>query len=440
MSVTHRSRTGTRRLVALLLAIAGAAPLPAQVVRGVQAYTNARWFDGTTFRLGDRYVADGVFLVERPARVDSTIDLGGAFVVPPFGEAHSHNVESTRIESVTRLHLDRGVFYVKNPNSLARYTTPLSGRINIPGGVDAIFANGGLTSNGGHPVGIAQRQIRQGSWTEADGEGGFYWIIDSRADLDAKWPRILADRPDFIKTYLLYSEQYERRRADSLFRDWRGLDPALLPDIVARAHAEGLRVSTHVESAHDFRVAVNAGVNEINHLPGFRPDRDDPSSYGDLTRYALTDDDAKRAARAGITVVTTIGGVLELLAAIPDTSARAPLARRTRDMLRENLRRLHRQGVLIAIGSDEYSRSADFEAAHLEQLGAVDNLTLLKWWTENTPVAIFPSRRLGKLAPGYEASFLVLGGNPVEDFANTRKITLRVKQGLVLPTPSAVAG
>lgn len=93
-------------------------------------------------------------------------------------------------------------------------------------------------------------------------------------------------------------------------------------------------------------------------------------------------------------------------------------------MLCENLRRPHRQGVLIAIGSDECSRSADFVAAQLEQRGAVDNLTLRKWWTENTPVA----------------SFLVLGGNPVEDFANTRKITLRVKQGLVLPTPSAVAG
>lgn len=40
------------------------------------------------------------------------------------------------------------------------------------------------------------------------------------------------------------------------------------------------------------------GVNEINHLPGFRPDWDDLSSYGDLTRYALTDDDARRPARA----------------------------------------------------------------------------------------------------------------------------------------------
>jgi imidazolonepropionase-like amidohydrolase len=33
------------------------------------------------------------------------------------------------------------------------------------------------------------------------------------------------------------------------------------------------------------------------------------------------------------------------------------------------------------------------------------------------------------LAAGYEASFLVLAGNPLEDFENTRRIELLVKQG-----------
>ncbi len=397
------------------------------------AYINGQWFDGVGFRRGDRYVVDGRFTERRPRALDHTTDLAGAFVVPPFGEAHSHNVESTQFDAVARMHLQRGVFYVKNPNALKRFTTPLAGRINVPGALDATFALGGLTGSGGHPIAIANRQIARGVWTTADGDGGFYWVIDDRATLGAKWPRILAEQPDFIKTYLLYSEEYEQRRSDTTYRDWRGLNPALLPEIVTRAHAAGLRVSTHIESAHDFRAALDAGVDEINHLPGFRPDRDDPRSYEHLARYVLTDEDARRAARAGVVLVTTLGGILELLDRVPAASEQAPMATRTRDMLRENLRRLHRHGVRIAVGSDEYERTADFEAAQLAALRAVDNLALLKWWTENTPAAIFPGRKIGRLVSGYEASFLVLRGNPLVDFAYTRQITMRVKQGVVLP-------
>jgi imidazolonepropionase-like amidohydrolase len=35
------------------------------------------------------------------------------------------------------------------------------------------------------------------------------------------------------------------------------------------------------------------------------------------------------------------------------------------------------------------------------------------------------------LKEGYEASFLVLGANPIEDFAAVEQITLSVKQGHV---------
>jgi imidazolonepropionase-like amidohydrolase len=61
-----------------------------------------------------------------------------------------------------------------------------------------------------------------------------------------------------------------------------------------------------------------------------------------------------------------------------------------------------------------------------------DNLTLLKMWAEATPKSIFPNRRIGALSEGYEASFLALEGNPIEDLTNVRKIKVRFKQGFVL--------
>jgi len=60
------------------------------------------------------------------------------------------------------------------------------------------------------------------------------------------------------------------------------------------------------------------------------------------------------------------------------------------------------------------------------------NLEVLRMWSETTPLAIFPRRKIGRLASGYEASFLVLDGNPLVDFANTGRIRLRVKQGHLL--------
>jgi imidazolonepropionase-like amidohydrolase len=53
-------------------------------------------------------------------------------------------------------------------------------------------------------------------------------------------------------------------------------------------------------------------------------------------------------------------------------------------------------------------------------------------WTENGARTTFPGRKIGALREGYEASFLVLAGNPLSDLANVRRIVLAVKDGVVL--------
>lgn len=137
-------------------------------------FANGRWFDGQKFVLKKFYSAGGTLTSRRPARVDSAIDLSGKYVIPPFGEAHNHNVaQSSRLDAIIRMYLEAGIFYVKNPNSFPRSTTPLVGKINTPRSVDVVFANGGLTASGGHPVGLAERNIARGSWDKADGEGAF---------------------------------------------------------------------------------------------------------------------------------------------------------------------------------------------------------------------------------------------------------------------------
>ena len=118
--------------------------------------------------------------------------------------------------------------------------------------------------------------------------GKAYYTIDSEKDLNDKWPTILADKPDFIKTYLANSEDFGKQSTNSKYKLRTGLNPTLLPIIIAKAHKAGLKVAAHVETAFDFRIALNAGVDEVAHMPGFYLFDSAISK-----RYLLTDADAK---------------------------------------------------------------------------------------------------------------------------------------------------
>ena len=101
--------------------------------------------------------------------------------------------------------------------------------------------------------------------------------------------------------------------------------------------------------------------------------------------------------------------------------------------VRSNLQLLREVGVTLAIGSDMYNDNSvkEFELVH--GLNLFSNLELLKMWTENATKTTFPYRKVGKLQERYEASFLVLAENPLEDLTEIyKKIVLKVKQGVIL--------
>lgn len=394
--------------------------------RPVYEFRNGRWFDGQEFVERTMYTQYGVFVDSPSAPVDSVIDLDGQWVVPPYAEAHNHNVEAKEgFDELADRYLASGVFYVKNPNVLPSGVIPIRDQVNRPESIDATFAYGGLTGPGGHPIGVVRRNVRRGVWDEDQGEGAFYYAVGDSADLRRKWPAVLAHRPDFVKVYLLYSEEHERRANDSSFVGHRGLDPDLVPAIVGLAHGVGLRVTAHVETQADFRNAVRAGVDEIAHLPGFRGNEE--NRFPDPERFLLDASDARKAARRNTVVVTTLG---DFEGSAPDSTVET-----ARRVFRHNLCLLREHGVRLAVGSDSYESVGVAEALQLHGLGVFTNRELLKMWVETTPKTIFPERKLGRLEPGYEASFLVLGGDPLRDFSAVGDIRMTVKRGVILGLP-----
>jgi hypothetical protein len=340
---------------------------------------------------------DGVFRDSFDGKADETIDLRGGYAIPPFAEAHTHDFTLADPQAVPR-YLALGVFYAKNDNSIPKLSEAVRPTVNTPESVDVVWANGGLTSTGGHPIQIYDRVAPQIGWKPGDMNRQAYWIIDSESDLAKEWPAILAGKPDFIKVYLEHSEAGAKTR---------GLDPALVPSIVARAHAAGLRVAAHVTTAADFRAAVKAGVDEIAHLP--------------LER--LTEEDARLAASKRIlTVTTTLSH--RPTEGIADVDS----------IHRHNLALLRDAKAPIAFGTDGAKSVVD-EIENIRRLAVFDDVTLLRIAVQETPRAIFPARRIGCIDNGCESTFLVLSRNPLTDFSAIRAIAMRVKSGRVLPPP-----
>ena len=435
--------------------LAQAAPPAAARARNV-ALIGGTWFDGTSFHPRAVYSVDGRFTSAKPARVDTTIDLSGTWVVPPFGEAHNHNVDGVveaRTRQALRRYLADGVFYVKIQGHF-----PLSEELRVrlpmnrPDGPDVALAQTFVTASGGHPIQLHETVLLpQGyypGFTKDRLRDSLYVTVDSGEDLGRRWSHIRALRPDFIKAVLWGSDEYERRRDDTTYFGRKGLDPRVLTQLVQRAHRDRLRVSVHINNAADFRHAVEAGVDEIVHAgsPSFfntietraadpRALLDPPVLARALLEALTTPDtskrsyvpiaaaDAREAARRKIAVVTT---------ALLLTRAPGPARASLRPFVAANLALLRDAGVTLLVGSDNPMDTSVLEVEQLATLGVFDNLALLKMWSEATPRAIFPGRRIGSLADGYEASFVALEGDPLADFARVRRIRHRFKQGVLL--------
>lgn len=409
---------------------------PEQATPSTICFKHGRWFDGYTFRRRTYCSVDGVLSEHTPAHVDRFVDLGGRFVVPPYGDAHEHNFDNvSRTPGVVAKYLRDGIFYAQGMTDITTGADAVAaaGLVNTAESVDVTYAHGGLTAVDGHPKEVyesiangfyfpstpEQRALVMASHQR---EGNAYWEIDSPTDLDVKWPRILSAKPDLIKIYLSNSESYtqESHIHPAL---GEGLDPSLIPLITARAHAAGLKVAAHVDTAEDYHLALMGGVDEMGHLPGYGLHASSPH-----LKFRLSDEDIALSAARHIKVQATAG--IDVDAKTPEVDLRA-----REELQRDNLTRLKAAGVEILIGSDHYGEDSLHEADYLHALGVWSNLELIQMWSVTTPQAIFPHRRIGVLKPGYEASFLVLSSNPLQNWSASHSIVDRWKQGQPIVVP-----
>lgn len=383
-------------------------------------YRNGLWYvadeNGVRFEAGDRYQAGGVFVATAPDGAD-IVDLSGAYIVPGFGEAHNHNLDGPWTAGRGQAYLRDGVFYMKNTNSVNSVDAWAAEAWETPGTVDIAWAHAGISVDEGHPEALYRRIANVYRLDPEELEGDVFWDAPDIATLEEKWPAILATEPDWIKLYLLHTE-------DEGERPLAGLSRAVFARAVELAHEAGLKATVHVNTARDFAAAMAAGADEAAHMP--------PQSVQgeeDRQRYLLTPEMARAAARSGFVTVPTTA-LIEAYETRNDPE-RERILEATREVQRENLRLLKEAGAPIAFGSDRYDGTGLTEALAVRRRGVFTDEEILRIAVETPSRSIFPDRAIGTLSPGYEASFVALECDPRDDFAACVAAPLRrIKQGI----------
>ncbi len=379
----------------------------------------ANVWNGKTFDRRDVSVAEGRFVA---AAQSPRIEAGWSYLIPPFADAHTHTIDEPVDAFQAEIHqsmVDRGVFYALNSNNI------LSGKKYAVTGatVDAAYTGGGLTKPGGHPrplyEGLA-RMGRAGAKLE-DLPGRAFHEVTTPVEARAAVARVSASGARTIKLYLL---RHDRPASNGLSAD-------AFRAAVAEARKLGLSPVVHVESAADFRLAVAQRVHGVMHMPGYfaRPDKETDD-------WTLTAADASAARDAGVIVATTITPAFAFLEG--DALAATQAAQRA------NLKTLRDAGVTLVAGADAYQQTVFDELRLLRATALFTSAQLIEMGSQGARLA-FATRKLGRLEPGYEASFLLLYADPTTNWLASLDSLSGVRGGVMLYDkarllPAACAG
>lgn len=420
---------------ALWVSACGHAPQSAGPAQpNVLAYVGGLVFDGTQF-VQRTICISGRRIVTCPDESVNEVSIEGVFVTPPFGDAHTHHFDGPyTIDMHTNLGIRSGAFYAMTMTARGSQVAMIRERLRGPGNIDVSSSMGALTGPDSHPIEIYEAlalgaytfedqlaradEIRASSRVADDA----YFIVETEEDVREKWPLLLASDPDHIKVYLRSSERYEEG-----FGKWGpggGIDPNLLPLIRSLSRDAGLRMAVANSSIEDFRAALNAEADMITHLPCYQDSSSEVASpYFDIDtaeECLIAEGDARRAASQ------------EMISTLIVTEW---AKERPADQIgweKANIKMLQEAGAPFAVGVNAYGSTLTEGMIAGVSKGFLSAVELLRIASMDTPRAIFPSRRVGCLDVGCEASFIGFENSPIDDFSAIRNITVRVKDGEAL--------
>ena len=362
----------------------------------------------------DFYVLDSVIRFEVTQPPDTTIDITDRYVIPPFGDAHTHNLDREWQRAfLPEQYLAEGTFYVLNLTSKAQEVEKLRPYYDQPNTPDVRFALQGWTSELGHPflayepfaMGLNDPSVWQDSMAAIKNsrldEGNSYLFANTVEEAQTKMADFFAQQPDVVKIYLVDSERYDENSADTIAGN-NGLSKEVAQYITDEAHRHNLPVFAHITNGTDFALATKIGVDCVAHVPTIGWNGEDSTK----SLYVIPDFLMEEAIDQNIAVITTLQWTYD----VDSLRQQRKLALAT-----DFLQRYHQLGGTILIGSDRFGETLVPEIQALITSQVFDPATLLRIVSSTTPRYIFPERNIGQIKDHCEADFLLLAKDPLEN-------------------------
>lgn len=208
-----------------------------------------------------------------------------------------------------------------------------------------------------------------------------------------------------------------------LSQQGRGLEAHFTPEemkaIADTAHSLGLKVMAHAHGARGIQQAAEAGIDTIEH-----------GTY--------LDEAAASAMKARGTVLVptlmALEGVSEGLGKGVYTPVVEAKIRAVQPLMASLVSRARQYGVTVAFGTDagvyQHGRNAG-ELGLMRKQGMTDREVLASATTVAARV-LGMENQIGRLAPGYSADIIAVGGNPLKDVTVLEKVDFVMVRGRVI--------
>ena len=331
-----------------------------------------------------------------PADV-AVVDLGDATLLPGLIDAHVHlcfdaspdvftpmmelDDESLLVAMREHAHLNlmAGVTTVRDLGDRRFLSLEMRDRFQSQpsAGPELLVSGPPITRRGGHCWFLGG---------EADTVGELEAEVNLRAERGCDVVKVMATGGVITPGFLPHESQFgvEELRA-----------------IVAASHNAGLPVAAHAHGPDGIRDAVAAGVDSVEHCTFFTADGIDVD-------WGTVEEIVRRGIFSSATIATVPG-------AIPPP----PIAARI-DAMAAAFQRMHEMGARIVCTSDagvgppKPHGVLPHGGRAMSELG-LSNAAVLESMTSVAAAACGLSDRKGRLAPGFDADIIAVGGNPLDD-------------------------
>jgi imidazolonepropionase-like amidohydrolase len=352
----------------------------------------------------------------------SIIDAQGGTILPGLINAHVHH--SAPVEQRRRF-LEKGVTSVCDLGTPLREISLFAVTESKAGRAARVFYAGPIiTAPGGYPDGLYHTD-------------GLNYEVATPEEASEAVRDMRARGASIIKIAL--DPSWNRKNPLPM------LDVETAKAIVEEAHTHGLLVRAHMIQMTYFPMALEAGIDVIEHMPfptGW-PSEEEKQRYlksTDPTRPFFEDHFPEYAsilggmARQKIVMVPTVSALLDDEYSKSERSTHEQFVVLA---ILDIIRRFREAGGIIAVGNDFNDRSMKERLPLTEMKALLDagmtSLEVIEAATQNA-ARVSGADDLGTLEPHKLADLIVVDGNPLEDIEALKRIKLVILDGEVAYT------